>query len=105
VVSEPERVGEPDVYRMLLDDQIDMVTFTSASTVRNFVTTIGHDQAQDLLSHTVVACIGPVTAEAAAQLGIETLVMPSEYTIPALVEAILRHYDANLVLGRPASVG
>ena len=105
VVSEPERVGEPDVYRMLLEDQIDMVTFTSASTVRNFVSIIGHDQAQDLLSRTVVACIGPVTAEAAAQLGIQTQLMPSEYTIPALVEAILHHYDGKPVEGRPAPVG
>jgi uroporphyrinogen III methyltransferase / synthase len=92
VVSEPERVGEPDIYRMLLDGEIDVVTFTSASTVRNFVTTIGHDQAQDLLRQTTVACIGPVTAEAAAQLGIGTQIMPSEYTVPALAEAIVNHY-------------
>jgi uroporphyrinogen III methyltransferase / synthase len=92
VVSEPERVGEPDIYRMLLDGEIDVVTFTSASTVRNFVTIIGHDQAQDLLRQTVVACIGPVTAEAAAQLGIETQIMPREYNVPALAEAIVKHY-------------
>ena len=33
----PEREGEPDVYRMLLERRIDVVTFTSASAVRNFV--------------------------------------------------------------------
>lgn len=93
VLSEPERVGEPDIYRMLLEGEVDMVTFTSASTVRNFVAIIGHDQAQDLLSHTIVACIGPVTAEAAAQLGIETQIMPAEYTIPSLVDAIVEHYS------------
>ena len=57
---------------MLLDRQIDAVTFTSASTVRNFAQIFGQEQAADLLSTTVVASIGPVTAEAAQQLGIET---------------------------------
>ena len=34
---EPEREGEPDIYRMLLERRIDVVTFTSPSAVRNFV--------------------------------------------------------------------
>ncbi|HLB85062.1 MAG TPA: uroporphyrinogen-III synthase, partial [Steroidobacteraceae bacterium] len=69
-----ERDGEYDVYRMLLDRQIDAVTFASASAVRNFVGMIGEDQAADLLKATVVASIGPVTAEAAQQLGLHTTV-------------------------------
>jgi uroporphyrinogen III methyltransferase / synthase len=105
VVSEPERIGEPDIYRMLLEGEVDVVTFTSASTVRNFVTTIGHDQAQDLLRQTLVACIGPVTAEAAALLGIETQIMPAEYTVPALAEAIVRHYAGTAETMRKAEGG
>ena len=91
IVAEPEREGEPDIYRLLLDRRIDTVTFTSASAVRTFVRVIGEEQAADLLQQTTVACIGPVTAEAAAQLGIMTTIMPGEYTIPALVEAIVQH--------------
>ena len=67
VVAEAEREGEPDIYRMLLDRRIDVVTFTSASAVRNFVKVVGAEPAADLLRTTVVASIGPVTAEAAAQ--------------------------------------
>lgn len=88
-----EREGEPDVYRMLLEKAIDAVTFTSASTVRNFVRMYGSDQAADLLRSTTVASIGPVTAEAAEQLGITTDIMPDEYTIPALVQALVRYYE------------
>ena len=44
VVAEPEREGEPDIYRMLLDRRIDVVTFTSASAVRNFVKVVGAEQ-------------------------------------------------------------
>jgi uroporphyrinogen III methyltransferase/synthase len=87
-----DRDGAHDVYRMLLDHQIDAVTFASASAVRNFVTMIGQEQAADLLHSTVVASIGPVTAEAAQQLGIETAVMPERYTIPDLVDALVEHF-------------
>jgi uroporphyrinogen III methyltransferase/synthase len=88
----PEEATGPDVYRMLLDGQIDAVTFTSASTVRNFAGMLGTDQAADLLHGTTVAAIGPVTAEAAQQLGIATTVMPERYTVPALVEALVEHF-------------
>jgi uroporphyrinogen III methyltransferase / synthase len=95
LVTETERDGEPDIYRMLLDTTIDIVTFTSASTVRSFVNLIGREQAQDLLQQTTVACIGPVTKEAAALLGISTTIMPSEFTIPALIDAILQHFGES----------
>ena len=78
---------------MLLDRQIAAVTFTSASSVRNFSTIFGPEQAADLLRTTVVACIGPVTAEAAQQLGIGTTVMPKRYTIPDLVDALVEHFS------------
>ena len=93
VLAGTEREGDHDVYRMLLDRQIDAVTFTSASTVKNFVQIVGHEQAVDLLRTTVVASIGPVTAEAAQQLGIETTVMPSDYTVPHLVDALVEHFS------------
>ena len=91
-----DRGGEYDVYRLLLDRQIDAVTFASASAVRNFVSMIGHDQAADLLRSTVVASIGPVTAEAAQQLGIHTTVMPERYTIPDLVDALVEHFGYSV---------
>jgi uroporphyrinogen III methyltransferase/synthase len=91
VATDPEREGEPDVYRMLLERRIDVVTFTSASAVRNLVTALGPEPAPDLLSTTLVASIGPVTAEAAAQFGIATSIMPGQHTIPALVDAIVAH--------------
>ena len=92
-----DRTGDQDIYRMLLDRQIDAVTFTSASTVKNFARIFGEDQAADLLRGTIVASIGPVTAEAAQQLGIVTTVMPKKYTIPDLVDALVEHFTAQRV--------
>jgi len=94
VLAEVEREGDPDIYRMLLEKRIDVVTFTSASTVKNFVQIFGVEQAPDLLNATSVAAIGPVTAEAAEQYGIKTAIMPKEYTISALVDAIVDHFKA-----------
>jgi uroporphyrinogen III methyltransferase/synthase len=91
LMVDPERDGGPDIYRMLLERQIDIVTFTSASAVRNLVKALGSEPAPDLLRTTIVACIGPVTADAAAQCGIATSIMPSEYTTRALVTAIVEH--------------
>ncbi len=84
--------GGPDPYKLLLDQQLDVVTFTSASTVRNFVRILGKGPAADLLGTTCVASIGPVTAAAATELGIATQIMPPTYTIPALVDAIAEHF-------------
>jgi uroporphyrinogen III methyltransferase/synthase len=94
--------AEPDIYRMLLDKRIDVVTFTSPSTVRSFLRLYGKDQAADLLGSTVVASIGPVTAEAAEQGGVHTSVMPSEYSIAGLVRAIVEHFEQRTTAGAPA---
>ena len=92
VLASADKDTAPDIYRMLLEQEIDIVTFTSASTVRNFVTLLGADPAADLLNTTVVASIGPVTADAATRLNIHTTIMPAIYTVPALVDAIVAHY-------------
>jgi uroporphyrinogen III methyltransferase / synthase len=85
--------GAPDIYRMLLDRKIDVVTFTSPSAVKNFVEVLGAEPAADLLRPTVVASIGPVTADAATRLDIHSSVVPTQYTLAALVDAIVKHYE------------
>jgi uroporphyrinogen III methyltransferase/synthase len=83
------------IYRQLLDRRIDAVTFSSASAVRAFVSIHGADQAIDLLNHTVVATIGPVTAEAAIRYGITPQITPATSTVAALVEALVAHFRAR----------
>ena len=61
--------------------------------MRHFVRVLGAEPAADLLRTTTVASIGPVTAEAATQCNIQTTIMPSSYTIPALVEAIVKYFS------------
>jgi uroporphyrinogen III methyltransferase/synthase len=97
VLDEQQRDGDPDAYKMLLEGWIDVVTFTSASAVRNFVRVYGADQVADLLKSTTVAVIGPVTGEAARQAGITVSVEPASSTIGGLVDAIAAHFAAGTV--------
>jgi uroporphyrinogen III methyltransferase/synthase len=95
VIEDVQREGDPDVYGMLLERKIDVVTFTSGSAVRNFAKVYGTEQAVDLLRHTEVATIGPLTTQAAEQLGIRVSIQPTAYTITGLVEAIANHFTAR----------
>jgi uroporphyrinogen III methyltransferase/synthase len=82
-----------EVYRLLLDGRIDAVTFTSPTSVQQFVTMLGEEQAIDLLNTTVVAAIGPVTAAAATELGVQKVIVSDVYTIEGLVGTICRHFE------------
>jgi uroporphyrinogen-III synthase len=68
----------------------DAVTFTSSSTVGNYLEAVGIDAIPP-----VVACIGPVTAETARRRGLRVDVEAVEHTVDGLVDALVAH------LGRP----
>ena len=65
---------------------MDVVTFTSSSTVVNFMGILEGDASK--LNGAVVACIGPITAASAEAAGLKVDVEASEHTIPGLVGAI-----------------
>ena len=93
----PEDAAE--LRRALAERRVDVVTFTSSSTVRHFADLFSAAELPRLLAGVAVACIGPVTRDTARALGIETAIVPREYTIPALAQAIAAHY-ANEGKGR-----
>ncbi len=80
------------VRKLFLDKKISAVTFTSSSTVHNFVEILGQKEYKKLLDGVAVACIGPVTAKTAEEYGMKIDVMPKEYTIPDFVDALADYY-------------
>jgi len=90
--DKPDSPAAQRIYRMLLDGQIDAVTFTSPVAVQRFASLVGDEQVADLLSTTVVAAIGPVTAAAAEALGIKPTVVATTFTVQGLVDALCRHF-------------
>ncbi|MDO8749990.1 MAG: uroporphyrinogen-III C-methyltransferase [Dehalococcoidia bacterium] len=78
---------------LLAEGKIDAVTFTSSSTVRNLVKLLGGDVT--LLRKPAIACIGPVTAATARELGLTVHVEAKVHTIPGLVEALKGWFAAD----------
>jgi len=76
----------------LASGQIEMVTFTSSSTVTNFAKNFTKAELNKLMAGVKVACIGPITADTARGLGLNVDVMPDKYTVPALAEAMAEYY-------------
>ncbi len=77
--------------RAALRQGVDIVTLTSSSAVRHFVDALGG--ANRLPAGAQVACVGPVTAEAARDAGLPVDIIAEEYTTRGLVEALVRHHS------------
>lgn len=89
VPSEAER--EP-IFDRFRNQDIQYLTFTSSSTVRNFCQLFANRQEMvKLTQHATVACIGPITAQTVQDEGLSVDIVAAENTVPALVDAIVVH--------------
>lgn len=79
-----------NVIEAVKGGEVDYITFTSSSTVRNFVKIIGRESIETINRRCKIACIGPVTARTAGEHGLKTDIIAEQYTIDGLVEAILK---------------
>ncbi|MEC8891124.1 MAG: uroporphyrinogen-III C-methyltransferase [Chloroflexota bacterium] len=83
--------GSESLVSSALREGIDMVTFTSSSTVTNLASIAGGV----IDSKVSVACIGPVTADTARQFGLCPDIVSDEHTIKGLVSAIVSYYEGR----------
>lgn len=84
-------LGAAEKLHAALAAGLDLLTFTAASTVRNFASLLAPEQLA-AARRIPVAVIGPQTAAAARELGFSVAVEPPESTVPALIEAIAAYY-------------
>ncbi|WP_408954923.1 uroporphyrinogen-III C-methyltransferase [Natroniella sp. ANB-PHB2] len=87
-------VGSQDLITELEESRVDMVTFTSSSTVHNFIEQLG-DEYQRLLADIELACIGPITAQTVRDYELEIAVVADEYTVEGLLAAVKGYYKNN----------
>lgn len=85
--TRPAKALPPGLLEMLDGGQVDWITFTSSSTVKNFVALLGKQHHQRL-QRVHLASIGPITTTTMKELGLEPTVQAEEYTIDGLVAAI-----------------
>jgi len=75
----------------LENGEIDVITFTASSTVRNFAQTLAgedRERLRQIAGRAIVAAIGPITAETAREHGLEPQIVAETHTIPGLVAAL-----------------
>jgi uroporphyrinogen III methyltransferase/synthase len=84
----PETRDQNGARRRLLEEGADLITFTSSSTVENFLA-LGVPWPDKML----VASIGPVTSKTARERGLEVTIEARRHDIPGLVEAIRRFFS------------
>ncbi len=89
-----------EILRLLQDRQLDILTFTSSSTVRNFVAWVESCTSgpstyllEQITHHTQLASIGPITSQTARELGLRVDIEAKEFTIDGLVNAIVLHEE------------
>lgn len=80
------------VRALFAEKRIDAVTFTSSSTVENFVSMWGEEEALKLMEGVAVASIGPITSDTARKLGLSPSIEPEKYTTAALAAELIAHF-------------
>ena len=79
--------------KRLKSGDIDVLTFTSSSTVTNFLTLTGKNLLEEI-KKTRIACIGPITAKTAEDAGLKVDILPEEYTVTSLLDAIENYFQS-----------
>jgi len=74
---------------------VDLITFTSSSTVENFKSLLPSHRFDQLIAGMTVACIGPITADTAKSLGFDVHIVAESFTIPGLCAAITQYYHTQ----------
>lgn len=78
--------------------KVNMVTFTSSSTVRNFLMMVDakdQEELDALMDGVKIAAIGPITAKTVTDNGLSVDVQPEKHTIPAMIDEIVKYYQEN----------
>ncbi len=85
----------PEIDPALLADPFDAVTFTSSSTVQNFVELF--DDPLVVIGAARIACIGPVTADTARELGLPMPIVAEPHTIDGLIDALIVAFERTRI--------
>lgn len=94
----PAEDDKETMRQELAEGNVDMITFTSSSTVRNFLTMVdaaNQEELREILSDVKIAAIGPITAKTVTDNGLSVDVQPEEYTISDMVDAVVDYYGGS----------
>ncbi|QPA30255.1 uroporphyrinogen-III synthase [Thermaerobacillus caldiproteolyticus] len=85
--------GKEQLIDLLQKRAIDVITFTSSSTVQSFMRMLDEVDWVPLLEQCVIACIGPVTKQAAEKAGLRVHICPERYTIDDMIKEMGTYFS------------
>ena len=85
--------GVDGLAKTAFKNGVDVVTFTSSSTVRNLLEILHGDRTA--LESSFIACIGPVTSATCRELGLRVDLEATEHTVEGLVDALTNHFAGD----------
>ncbi|MCA1056338.1 uroporphyrinogen-III synthase [Rossellomorea aquimaris] len=83
--------SEEKLKRMIDEEGVDILTFTSSSTVHHFMKVIEQHSLQEKVEYLPAACIGPLTKKTAEQYGLHVKMCPNTYTVDEMVSSIIQY--------------
>lgn len=88
----PRQQDRDTLNKQFMNHEIDVMTFLSPSSFQNFVTLFSIERIREFVEDALVAAIGPTTSQAIGQHGIRVDILPHQYTVEALTEAMENYF-------------
>ncbi|MBS8265097.1 uroporphyrinogen-III synthase [Mesobacillus boroniphilus] len=79
------------LVKMLTEESLDILTFTSPSTIDHFMKIVEENNLREKLEHCIVSCIGPVTKRKAEEWGLKVHAMPEKYTVEEMLKSVANY--------------
>jgi uroporphyrinogen-III synthase len=92
--------GKEQLLYLLRERKLDVITFTSSSTVQSFMRMMEGEDIASLLSGCVIACIGPITKETAEKAGLSVHICPDQYTIDDMIKEMEQYFAKRTMEGK-----
>lgn len=81
--------SKEQIVRLLREQEVDVITFTSSSTIHHFMKIVEQYKLHPYLESLIIACIGPIAKKTALQHGLQVHVCPGVYTTEAMLNDII----------------
>lgn len=93
--TRPLQSGARELFEQLQAGRIHVITFSSSSTVTHFVSAMNGHNWRDYMDQVEIACIGPITAQTARDLGLTPTIIASHSTIDGLMNQMIVHFSTT----------
>lgn len=81
------------LVHMLKENELDILLFTSPSTVEHFMTIVRENKLEQTINDCIIGCIGPVTEKKLTAYGLPVHASPTEYTVKEMIDSVISYLE------------